>query len=269
MRLKDLLEEQKLIQEMPMIKHGTIGKFDSEKTYQYFDTLDMAKDGTSWHKASDRKLVKNPVHINKLEHMFARTKHNFSIFAIDNNNAKVALKGRILNDDRDEVEQFFGEEKTSEIYDDYTNSITLLVAENSADKSDEIMAPWLYAHKLWHFIDEQPSVPSDIMKLKKELKSFIVDYAHRQFGSFDSGVQQLIGTSAAFRNKEISASFEVSNELFCQFINTGGKVTLDIKNSILNKEQANQLKIETESKLEKYFDDILTKLNGNILFLTA
>lgn len=270
MKLKELFEAQYQLNEMPMIKHGAYGQFDSDVDFNFYGKpSDMRDDNTSWHKRADRLLVTNPTHIKKLEHMFARTKHKFAIFAIDNHIAKTNLKGQVLNNKRDLVEEFLGHYAAEQIYDNYKDCITLLVAENSGDKDDVPMLPWMYAHKLWHFIDERDTIPPSVTNLKHQTKQLISDYAYSQFGAYDSGVHQMIGTSKAFRKKQITASFEVANELFCQFINTGGKIHLNQAASILSPEQSEELISVTTTKLEELYEEILTQLKGQILFLTA
>lgn len=268
MKLKDLMEAQKLIQEMPMVSHGVYGKLDDTEDYSL-----RKKIGSSWHKASDRKLVKHPVHIKKLEHMFARTKHNFGIFVVDDNPMRLALTGQILNDKRNSVSKYLDSEQVEEIF-NTDNRITLIVAENSPFETDEPMTPWMYAHKLWHFIDEQDSVPSDIRSLVDMISNVLGTYAKVYYGSnngLDGKARFLIGTTKAFRDENLAGGFEVPNELFCQHINSGGKAILSDNPSdrFDTQEKANEYRLEVQTKINKLYDEILTKLAGKILFLTA
>jgi hypothetical protein len=266
MKLKDLMEAQKLIIEMPMVAHGVYGNLDD--TEDYVNSMGKTT-GSSWHKASDRKLVKHPVHIKKLEHMFARTKHNFGIFVVDDQAMKKKLTGQILNNKRNIVSQYLDSEQVDEIF-NTDNRITLIVAENSQFKNDEPMTPWIYAHKLWHFIDEQDSVPSDIRSLVNKASSILGEFSKTYYGKEISGViKHSIGTSKAFRDKTLAGDFEVANELFCQHINSGGEARLADNPSKLGLEKGNQYRLEIQDEINKLYDEILTKLAGKILFLTA
>ena len=270
MKLKDLIEEQKLIQEMPMVSHGVYGKLDD--TENYVNSMGRTS-GSSWHKASDRKLVKHPVHIKKLERMFARTKHNFGIFVVDDQAMKKKLTGQILNNKRNLVSQFLQPEQVEEIF-NTDDRITLIVAENSQFAQDEPMTPWMYSHKLWHFIDEQDSVPSDIKSLVDMISNVLGTYAKEYYGSnngLDGKVRFLIGTTKAFRDENLAGGFEVPNELFCQHINSGGRAILadNPSDRFDTQEKANEYRLEIQTKINKLYEEILTKLAGKILFLTA
>jgi hypothetical protein len=63
--------------------------------------------------------------------------------------------------------------------------------------------------------------------------------------------------------------FEVANELFCQHINSGGKAILADNPSKLGLEKGKQYRLEIQDEINKLYDEILTKLAGKILFLTA
>jgi hypothetical protein len=252
-----------------MIKHKVIGKFDSTTDYEEYDIDD---DDTSWHKTSDRKLVKHPVHIKKLEKMFSKTPYNFAIFVIDNKNLKTKFIGKDITHMRDSIAQYLEQDDVSMIYDNHDNCITLLVLENAAGEINHPMTPWIYAHKLWHFIDDWRSGNSTRHPDVMLARNLTISYEEKQFGlayDLDYDKCNLIGTSASFKNKKVNSRSEATNELFCQYINTGGKVILNTAHSILSDSDATNLKNNTEHQLEKYFSNILESLVGKIMIVTA
>lgn len=260
MKLKELFEAQQIIQEMPMTAHGV-----------YFKGTPYSDETSSWRLERDWKLVQHPTHVKKLENMFAKSKHNFGIFVIDSKLLRNRFNGQVMNEYESKLSNYLTSEQLKEIY-DAENRITIIVAENTEEAEQQIMTPWMYAHKLWHFFDEQKST-SKIWELTREIKDLINEYAKNYYGTsiYYKPTSQLIGTTKSFRERKITSDLEVGNELFCQHINTGGHCVLasNMSDRFNTQAEADTYRLEVQDKINKMFDEILTEATGLIMFLIA
>lgn len=210
-----------------LLKEAPLGDYKTSTSTG--SSFDEPQKHTGAFPERDRKLLKHPVHKEKLVKFLSKTPYHFNII-MHNGRQSVSLDGEATGEvkakDREKLIDEFGiSPMTAQKMFADKKAITVLFTGND---SDDPMTPWIIAHRLGHAYDDHHKGKVSVA-VEKLIRKVVTDNYGIPNGAYEPilGFARKIMTSKAARTgAKLASKNEAAMDLFAEYI-LRDKITLN------------------------------------------
>ena len=253
------------------------------------DPTEFDKRSSSYTDKRDRRLLTNPVAVERMKSLFQKTSEDFYFYVVNSKEAR-------HHTEVGHVKRGWLEKNMPAIaphIEDHPDGITVIYTNNKGDQKIP-MTPWIMAHRLAHSFARRP----DGKHLVSEYKSAsdAIDSVTDNILEYHYGVRhpnknrlarkkffQEIGTFRSARKGILREDFEFLNEVFAQYLITGAiRFNRPPEKMVLSKAWGNDSEVYylrneqqdavnmldmLQNDLEYYIENMLSQAIGSIFLM--